>query len=1570
MRALAIIPALATTLTATALALGADGSRSDDNSRSAALRDAQVEAGRREERRRSPDARAERQRSRTLYADASDERALEIARDEFASLVSDPLWRGIVLQRGERLRRYLGDYSALVEHANGEQSLVESSGPLRAATESGAKAPIDLDFEPVGGGDLVPRNPLARTRFSTRAAGGVHFERSGVTVAPVTGRGSARSQRAGGKLFFANTDTDTDYFAAPMPEGFEAFLQLRSEQSPRHHELRFELPSGASLDLDEHAGGAPGAKVARGKQALLTIAPPRAFDADGEAVPAVYRVTGNRLRIDVRHADGDFRYPIVVDPLVNEDFYFYMTDKRLHRWRTASSSAGWDIFQIGDTPDPRNTFGYGLYVNSRPNIFDGPAWGEWNWKAYGNSSIQRADVYRTNFAHNGTGACLERYIRRGDGGGVEGTWHFVCGQDIVNNGPGSYVLLCADPAPDNGGCKYEGATRGNSLVFRESLATGAFRTTSAISRFAVAAMHLMDYEPPQWVPFSLRQQGAGAAGEWVREGSGTVTLEGTDHGLGVKEFDVWIPKAGGGYNQLQRIHPCAGDRYDRCPSTDDGLTPYEQQNYPRPPTTWAQTLTYDVAGQPGNPDANADPMAEGINQIDAGIYDMVHNSQPSNPFATVRVDRSEPQVSLSGPLKERENQELPDGTYELVVDASDGAQNGANQDRRSGVTGIDIVVDGDLVDTKREPCASDSCPLSHRWTFDTSAYPGGAHLVEVTARDRVGLSRTARFAVRTHCCSSTPSVWGATGGFFETAFGDVDGDGLDDAIRRDRLFPDVRVGLATGSNFGAFDRRWVEWNQLLSLAVGDVTGDGRADLVGRHAQTNELFVARSTGSAFDAPQRFGTWPAARDLHVADVDGDGRVDAAGRDRISNDVWVAYSTGSAFGAATVQARWDAAYDLHIADVNADASGDLVGRHVQSGDLRVALANDVGFDGPTSWGRSDPLQTEMHLADMNGDGFADVVTRFTATGVVRVAPSEETRFGPAVIYEPPLPADYELALADPTGEGQFDVLGVSRDADGEIRLHPTDVMEPVHVETEEWIPDSAPAFYDLDDLQRVDGSAVTSSNNPACSGSGLKLMAQDEYWLTYGALPDRNPAHVQAVFSRAHELGACFIRMNISWGTAENWTAENAPRSYYFEQAGNIYDAAIDKAKAEGFRVYLTVTGAVDDCATFTNPATGAKTRVNPNGLGCIAPGSTGVSPDPVRFGEFAGRVAARYKSKLEHFAVWNEPNIPGFLLAEPDQEDVIPARRYGQLYAEAYKKMNPHRVRILIGELASGARGRRYEGEDPSVHRRVRAHTAFRFLENAVEAAAARLGTSTVTTHGVAWHPYQHTVAPTTVMNGKEVPTRTDTAHFGIGRIIPLRKKLQALHGGTGNSGNKGLVAPGGKQPPLYMSEFGYLNRPRPSGGKGRHKTWHTEQRRAGWWRSALDLALRESRRKDGAGPRLMTIYQLVEASPKRGTPPEFPQPEFPKCTGSHPAGPGCVIHTDDYGLVSDGAEFPPFGTSQPFAWARGDRPYGRAPKGVKNIFFRQRRQAFCSIVEWSFAYRPRDFVNAQCAPFSG
>src|SRR5437660_1650733 len=131
--------------------------------------------------RTGPEARQERQNSRAAYHGQSPAEALSTARSHHRAFVDEPFWPRPRLQPGERIGRYLGDFSAVVDRPHETGLLLESTAPLRARTVSGSDQPIDTTLVHQGS-DLVPANAPVAAKIAKDPRGGIRLADSGIGI--------------------------------------------------------------------------------------------------------------------------------------------------------------------------------------------------------------------------------------------------------------------------------------------------------------------------------------------------------------------------------------------------------------------------------------------------------------------------------------------------------------------------------------------------------------------------------------------------------------------------------------------------------------------------------------------------------------------------------------------------------------------------------------------------------------------------------------------------------------------------------------------------------------------------------------------------------------------------------------------------------------------------------------------------------------------------------------------------------------------------------------------------------------------------------------------------------------------------------------------------------------------------------------------------------------------------------------------------------------------------------------------------------------------------------------------
>ncbi len=377
--------------------------------------------------------------------------------------------------------------------------------------------------------------------------------------------------------------------------------------------------------------------------------------------------------------------------------------------------------------------------------------------------------------------------------------------------------------------------------------------------------------------------------------------------------------------------------------------------------------------------------------------------------------------------------------------------------------------------------------------------------------------------------------WGAARRVTAIALGDVDGDAaLEIAIGRTgptgfryRVYDDRLAGfnaLFTGGD------TWGDDRDVTALAFGDVDGDGLDELVvgrtGGAVQRPRWIVIDDADADFgELATGGGDWGAGRDvtaLATGDVDGDGRDEILlGRSSGDNSRWEVHDDAGA-GFATINSGGDGwgsgrgVTAVAMGDVDGDTLAELVvGRDAGSGP-RAFVFDDMQ-DGwrvlhriGESWGVTRGVRT-LATGDPDGDradeiavgrngganerwfvfndrlqGFARMAGGGGSWGVGRAVTAMAMRAGPP-------------ARSDRDGDGlldEWETLGIDADCDGSIDFLPPDAD-----------PDRMNVYVELDYMQNhepdpdalqdvVDAFAAAPTPNPVGpTGIDLRIDLDEE-------------------------------------------------------------------------------------------------------------------------------------------------------------------------------------------------------------------------------------------------------------------------------------------------------------------------------------------------------------------------------------------------------------------------------------------------------------------------------------------
>lgn len=317
------------------------------------VRDGTARERQRFARRDSAEARKERRASRERYRGSSRGEAIALGRRFFPEAFVAPLFDGEQMAPGLELVGYRGTDAAIAEQADGSRLLLQSTLPLRTRTANGVLAPVDLSLRE-SAAMFTTVNSSADLQISADADKGAELLGADLAFAPETSAEAVGTTTAD-RVFYGETQTDTDFIVTPTATGTEFSWLLRSPDAPQRLILNVDLPAGAVIRRVRTEKPIPGdppksLEVVVGDDVLAYVRPPIVYDADGVSVAAEMTVEGHdKVVITAEHRDQDLRYPLNADPVV---------DLQSNQW---APWYGWSYAQAPSNGYPGvNYYGYAL----------------------------------------------------------------------------------------------------------------------------------------------------------------------------------------------------------------------------------------------------------------------------------------------------------------------------------------------------------------------------------------------------------------------------------------------------------------------------------------------------------------------------------------------------------------------------------------------------------------------------------------------------------------------------------------------------------------------------------------------------------------------------------------------------------------------------------------------------------------------------------------------------------------------------------------------------------------------------------------------------------------------------------------------------------------------------------------------------------------------------------------------------------------------------------------------------------------------------------------------------------
>jgi tripartite motif-containing protein 71 len=641
-----------------------------------------------------------------------------------------------------------------------DASLVDSTVPLEVKDEE----TLDLSLERKEDGTLEPVAALVRTRIPAELHDEIEFPESGISI-EAAGLAAERAASISGDsvAFYPNVAEDTDMAMSPTPTGVETLTQLRSADSPHVSSYRFSLPSGASLT----ATGAGGAEVRSSENLLLSVPPPTAIDAAGEAVPTHLKVSGDTVNIHVE-PDGDASLPILVDPLfqtyewaakntsagicsnsINPEQFNPCNNREEWGYDVVSTGSGgdyplhmqvdsYDSYTPGITiraSGSQNKYDHGTVLYTVPRYF----------KENPRPTSFIKSLKLSNITWQAYGSSASPYLFMGVWDGTKSSWvqyYQQTGQTGHGTNNPAFVYNFED--------KFAGATEYDREAKAAQISINATETTAdSLAKVYVGAatVELGDDGVPK-APEPTPQT------QWVNQSAPPIAFTAVDYGLGVYAISASTEEVNAEGKPLKTWRAAGG-----CIGVGDSACPQ----------TWVSSK-YNVY-IPNAPALTYEPsvLPTGINNLSLVSEDPVGNKS-STSLEEVRVDHIAPTLAITGSITEQDRLGTRRASYLLKATGSDGN----TEHPQSGIAKAEVKLDGKTVAMEGKQaeewspkCATKNCPLSAEWTLNPAGLAEGSHTVEVIATDAVGLSTTKTLAIETH--GATPPTLALSGSMTEQA---------------------------------------------------------------------------------------------------------------------------------------------------------------------------------------------------------------------------------------------------------------------------------------------------------------------------------------------------------------------------------------------------------------------------------------------------------------------------------------------------------------------------------------------------------------------------------------------------------------------------------------------------------------------------------------------------------------------------------------------------------------------------------------------------------------------------------
>jgi RHS repeat-associated protein len=668
--------------------------------------------------RASPEAIDAREASAVAYEGLDSAAAAKLVLQEFPGLVGSPAGGLPSLPTGAKLTHLVSDFAAAVDFGAGKHAVIQSIAPLAVEPSlGGERVPIDLSLGEAGGA-FEPRTAAAgvQVRIPKRIAEGPVLSDIGVSLTPIDKNGSALDGATGvidgATVFYGGIGApaagvrDLDTLVKPTPSGFDEETVLRSARSPERLRFRVGLPEGASLARV----GQSLVRVMSAGHAIAVIPPPSAVDAEGIAVPVSQSVSGDVLTLSIVRRLGQYRYPIVLDPQVEDTHLLPPLYSEQHNWAFATSNNG-------------AFFDDGSYEKAWV-FYEGSPYAEGDYAQYVYKTQKESHIYKfTGTTNQGNGSApmrgslsIANHLGENEGGVLT----------LPQTGESNSTLCAVSPS-----CEIGIVTSANkeNRVYFEQHATKA-GSTFFEDQMSHAVVYIVQEKGPSAKMNTSEATVEGKtnplyAGTWANAKS-YVGISAFDPGIGTsKEILRSASKPGWSLTLNSSEYPnlCAGVQCEECHEA---------------PCASEATPNKQIGFMLGTALPEGEDTIEGEVENAAGM-------KAAATAVKIKFDNATPHnLELLGLPS---SHEIGDQTYHLRAEASDGSGSTLS----SGIASIALKIDGQAVGVASGSCSPGPCgATSGEWVVNGPEFGAGQHTFSVVATDVAGNVATENVTVTVH----------------------------------------------------------------------------------------------------------------------------------------------------------------------------------------------------------------------------------------------------------------------------------------------------------------------------------------------------------------------------------------------------------------------------------------------------------------------------------------------------------------------------------------------------------------------------------------------------------------------------------------------------------------------------------------------------------------------------------------------------------------------------------------------------------------------------------------------------